>query len=350
MNGIPLDELIPVGSRLACHDSDIPDGDSEWDFGDAILQGGTGRVYELFETHPPFRRAVIKMLRPDKTDDEHVTDFKREGQRLKERIAGDGAPRCYGIGTHGGVHYIIMQRGDPLRRNLDVADTVVFVDDLAECLSTLHANGYCHGDVKPHNLCLLNGRPSLLDLGAVRKLIPDGTAESIARTPGYSPPELAEGACAAPWIDVFGMAVTLNEILSDEALDVFSPAIRAGMDPRPEARLQTPAALCAAVHKCYDDHRRQKKRAIVTRVITHTLVAGVAVGVTVIVSANRKEHHSDKAVKCLQCETATMMELNLGKLALQASNAVDAVESFRRAKAYGETAARILRLIEKTNK
>ena len=77
---IPLDEIVPCGTKVSI-------GGSEWAFGDFIKQGGTGIVYAVDETRPPFRRGVIKILRPDRQD--AAESFDREIVRLRERIAGE---------------------------------------------------------------------------------------------------------------------------------------------------------------------------------------------------------------------------------------------------------------------
>lgn len=88
-------------------------------------------------------------------------------------------------------------------------------------------------------------------------------------------PAQTDGASAAPWFDVYGAAVTLNEILGQPALAVYSPAIRAGMDLRPGKRLSSAADFAAAMHNCHKEYRRQRAFSILVRVVTHSLVAAL---------------------------------------------------------------------------
>ena len=264
---IPLDEIVPCGTKVVCRDEA---GETEWTFGDFIKQGGTGRVYEVSECRVPFRHGAIKLLRPDR--DDAAAAFDREGERLKNRVAGAHGPKFFGRGTFRGRPFVIMELAKPIRRGLGVREVLEFVDGLAEGLSTLHANGFCHGDIKPHNLGILDGRPGLLDFGSLRPIIPDGTSGDVTRTPGYSAPELEESGCAAPWVDVYGLATTLNEILSPKALDAFAPVLRAGSDLRAEARIQTPAEFAAAMHDCHKAHHRFKAAA---RWAAAALAAGI---------------------------------------------------------------------------
>ena len=248
---IPLDEIVPCGTKVVCRDET---GETEWTFGDFIKQGGTGRVYEVSECRVPFRHGAIKLLRPDR--DDAAAAFDREGERLKGRVAGEHGPKFFGRGAFRGRPFVIMELAKPIRRGLGVREALKFADGLADGLAALHANGFCHGDIKPHNLGLLDGRPGLLDFGSVRPIIPDATSGDVTRTPGYSAPELEDSGCAAPWVDVYGLAATLNEILSPKALDAFAPVLRAGMDLRAEVRLQTPKAFASAMHGCHRAHRR----------------------------------------------------------------------------------------------
>lgn len=284
MSTIPLDEIVPFGTKVVCRDEA---GETEWTFGDAIRQGGTGRVYEVFECRVPFRHGAIKLLRPDR--DDAAASFDREGERLMGRVAGEHGPKFFGRGTFRGRPFVIMEFARPIRRGLGIREALTFVDELADGLTALHANGFCHGDIKPHNLGLFDGRPGLLDFGSVRPIIPDATSGDVTRTPGYSAPELEDNGCAAPWVDVYGLAATLNEILSPKALDAFAPVLRAGMDLRAEARIQTPEEFASAMHGCHRAHRRF---GVVVKWATAAVVS-VVIGLGAIMSARTWQRRKD---------------------------------------------------------
>ena len=263
---IPLDEIVPCGTKVSI-------GGSEWAFGDFIKQGGTGIVYAVDETRAPFRHGVIKILRPDRQS--AAESFDREIVRLRERIAGERGPEFFGAGTFRGQPCVVMRRGETVPDGMGIREALRFVDDLADGLMAMKSNGYCHGDVKRINLCLFDGRAGILDLGSARRIVPDGSSEEVTYTPGYAAPEQTDGASAAPWFDVYGAAVTLNEILGQPALAVYSPAIRAGMDLRPGKRLPSAADFAAAMHDCHKEYRRQRAFSILVRVVTHSLVAAL---------------------------------------------------------------------------
>ena len=85
--------------------------------------------------------------------------------------------------------------------------------DTLEALRFLHHLEIRHGDVKPSNILVDKaGRGVLIDLGCARPLghQPD---ETVAGTPGYIAPELLRGAAGDHRSDLFGIGVTLWEIL-----------------------------------------------------------------------------------------------------------------------------------------
>jgi len=343
---IPLDEIIPCGTKVACSEDGL---ETEWAFGDAIRQGGIGRVYAVIETRAPFRRGALKMLRPDRED--AAAAFKREIERIKSRVAGEQGPAFYGRGTFRGRPFVIMEYGEPIDTDIGIRETLPLVDEIAKGLSTIHGNGFCHGDIKFHNLGSTDGHPKILDFGSIRSLIPQEKNEDLTRTPGIAAPELEENGCAAPWIDVYGLATTLNEILSSAALEVYSPAIRAGMDLRPEVRLQSPAELSAAMHDCYRAHRQRKLRMKIIRATTHLLVAGIAVAVSFQTAAASKRQFREKVIPRHLAVMSALSEKRLGRDAYINSNRAEAVRHFRNARDLGDRQAeKILRLMDETGK
>ena len=52
---------------------------------------------EVSECRAPFRHGAIKLLRPDR--DDAAAAFDREGERLKNRVAGAHVPKFFGLGA-----------------------------------------------------------------------------------------------------------------------------------------------------------------------------------------------------------------------------------------------------------
>lgn len=90
--------------------------------------------------------------------------------------------------------------------------------DTLEALAYLHAQGVIHRDVKPSNLLLdARGSVRLADFGLAR---PVGEAFDLTRTalsigtPGYMSPEQIRGEPLGPATDLYGVGVTLFELLT----------------------------------------------------------------------------------------------------------------------------------------
>lgn len=154
-------------------------------------------------------------------------------------------------------------------------------DPLVEALSVMHAQRVYHRDVAPDNILMLYDRqgggyleqkpsPVLLDFGAARRVIDEGSQElTTMLKSGYSPieqygsdPNLQQG----PWTDVYALAAVLYTAIAGHAPgssiartvrdelpparelgkgrygESFLAAIDAGLTVRPEGRPQSMAA------------------------------------------------------------------------------------------------------------
>ncbi|MGW6784726.1 bifunctional serine/threonine-protein kinase/ABC transporter substrate-binding protein [Streptomyces sp. NPDC054987] len=82
---------------------------------------------------------------------------------------------------------------------------------LAKALQVMHAQGLVHRDVKPGNVLLGMDRPRLIDFGIARggEHTALTSADAVLGTPGFIPPEQAEGRPAEPAGDVFALGCLL---------------------------------------------------------------------------------------------------------------------------------------------
>ncbi|GAA0525123.1 hypothetical protein GCM10011581_14930 [Saccharopolyspora subtropica] len=128
------------------------------------------RGYEIVQTEPPRRPAVITETLPGRT-----------------------------------LSYLIEQLG-----RLRPIDTAVLGIQLCSVLGYLHRRGWVHLDVKPSNVVEIGGRAVLLDLSLACRI----GERSSAGTFDYLSPEQAEGGVMTPAADVWGLGITLYEALS----------------------------------------------------------------------------------------------------------------------------------------
>ncbi|THB69645.1 MAG: TIR domain-containing protein [Desulfovibrio sp.] len=102
----------------------------------------------------------------------------------------------------------------PERRAVDVILPVLMG------LKQVHAQGFLHRDVKPHNIYLTrDGAPILLDFGAARQAVGEHSRGlSVFLTPGFSPYEQYHShGEIGPWSDVYASGATLYYLLTGHA-------------------------------------------------------------------------------------------------------------------------------------
>ncbi len=197
-------------------------------------------------------------------------------------------------------------RDRELLANSDYVETVCWIGArLAEALAHAHGNGVLHRDIKPANI-LLNryGRPMLADFNVA--LDPDRSrgpaGEIFGGTLGYMAPEHLDAfnpevqttaAAVDHRSDIYSLGLVLYEMLTGklpfgavprttkvgESLrimaherrhdvpsprekgnvpDVLDRVVRRCLDPTPDARYQTAAALARALDGCRQHHRVEK--------------------------------------------------------------------------------------------
>lgn len=144
---------------------------------------------------------------------------RREAKVLTS-LAHPNIVRCLGVGTPG---YVLMDflEGNSLGAmitearggRLAVSDALRIAIYLAGALSHMHARGYLHLDIKPSNVIIAAGRPVLFDVGIARARR-DWRLDVLEGTDDYMSPEQCRRAPVSPASDVFGLGVTLYEMLT----------------------------------------------------------------------------------------------------------------------------------------
>lgn len=104
----------------------------------------------------------------------------------------------------------------------ELKHVVQLVHTLAETLGALHEHGILHGDLKPDNVLLREGRPVLIDFGLSIKLeAPAGSAIAdsprVSGTPEYLAPERALGRPLTARSELYSMGCLFYELLVSHA-------------------------------------------------------------------------------------------------------------------------------------
>lgn len=185
---------------------------ARWPLGDALRQGGFGRVYETVAEDGSL--AVIKLV-------PKAPGASRE--LLFEPIS--GLPNIVPIldsGEWRDYYVLVMPRAEKsLRRHiiesggtLPSGEVLDILSDVAEALASLQ-HDVVHRDLKPENILLYQGRWCLADFGIARyaeaTTSPDTRKHSFTRP--YASPEQWRFERATPAADVYAFGVLAFELL-----------------------------------------------------------------------------------------------------------------------------------------
>jgi serine/threonine protein kinase len=105
---------------------------------------------------------------------------------------------------------------------VDQAYLLKILHPIFDALEVMHAEQVFHRDISPDNIMVLpDGRPVLLDLGAARKVLQEGSqALTVMVKPGYAPIEqYADDATVkqGPWTDIYALGAVINHAITGKA-------------------------------------------------------------------------------------------------------------------------------------
>ncbi|MDO5662679.1 MAG: serine/threonine-protein kinase [Brachybacterium sp.] len=185
-----------------------------------------GRRLDTYDCHDEDRdaRVVVKMLRPDRRDEERVLEAVRLEGHLATTLQHPNLVRGFDViedpgpgivfqmltgATLGALIDESMEEGRPL----GVRDVCQLGLQLVSALGYVHRQGWLHLDVKPNNIVVQGGQAILIDFSLAGR---PGAGREGAGTRGYIAPEQARGQGLSSATDVWGLGITVLECLAGD--------------------------------------------------------------------------------------------------------------------------------------
>ena len=205
-----------------------------WQVLDIIGQGGMGTVYRAERADGTYTREVaLKCLHHELLSSRAIAAFHRERNALAGLNQRDIVPILDAGISDDGTPWFVMPivKGEPIdawcdRQRLDIRARVALLLEVCEAVKHAHQRGILHQDLKPSAILMdAEGHPKLLDFGlasVLRRedgLIGPDAGEGPVRgfSPGYSAPELLQGAPPSIEIDIYGLGALLHALLCGQA-------------------------------------------------------------------------------------------------------------------------------------
>jgi serine/threonine protein kinase len=200
---------------------------------------------------------VVKLARPHQADHPRATvAVSRECDALIA-CPHPGIPQLIEDGRSDSPSFLVQEYIDG--PTLDAAmetgplqadETIALAAQLTAVVRFLHLQGFAHVDLKPDNVILRDGRPTLIDLGSARPLGRLQPAGKPIGSPGYAAPELETGEPISESMDLYGIGTIVYEALTGEP--AFDPDCSAQDRPAPETLAfpaDVPDSLEALTHE-----------------------------------------------------------------------------------------------------
>lgn len=196
-----------------------------------IAEGGFAFVYRAVDAGEPRAVKVFKEVDPAHRDRLEAA-FRREAALLADLA--DRVPTL--VRSHGLRHWTAADGTVLLAQVLEwlegaelapqpggqpLGEVVETLSPIAAALSSAHAAGVAHRDVKPGNLFVQpDGTVRLLDFGIAKVAHDRARGFASTATAGaaftlhYAAPEQLSGQATGPWTDVYALAVVVVELLA----------------------------------------------------------------------------------------------------------------------------------------
>jgi serine/threonine-protein kinase len=224
---------------------------------------GTGGMATVWlATDERLGRPVAVKLLTELSDDDFARRFRREAKLA----AGLHHPNLASVYDYeaGGRPYLVMEyvEGGSLADRLRAGDAPPaerLAGQLLAALSSIHAAGVLHRDVKPENVLLdRDGRARLVDFGIAQSR--DGTSITrvgqVIGTETYMAPEVRSGEPATERSDLYSLGVLLAKVAEQDGESATTwTLIEALRDPDPDRRPHSATAALARLERDSDPTR-----------------------------------------------------------------------------------------------
>lgn len=190
---------------------------------------GRGAMGRVLLAHDPVvdRHVAIKLLRDDLVippeQKDALIDRMRQEARASARVSHPNIVALYDMGEDPELGlYLVFEYAEGLTLEQRIGRGPIGAEagarlarELGDALTTAHAAGVLHRDIKPQNIILTPTGAKIADFGIAR--VPDSTLTrdgGLLGTPAYSAPECITKGTFSPLSDQFSLAATLYEALS----------------------------------------------------------------------------------------------------------------------------------------
>lgn len=277
-----------------------------------IGRGGMGAVYEAERDQGDFDRQVaIKIIATSRVSDKLIARFTQERQILA-KLTHPYIARLYDGGeTDDGLPYLVMELvdGQPLKAWLETqpneASCFAVLMKILSAVEYAHSTLVIHRDLTPSNVIVTAEEDvKIIDFGI--SSFPSSRSEvglsGQTATPGYAPPERAEGGPQSTTIDIYALGKLMRLMFQRfKVPEILAMADKASAH-EPDRRYGTVSQLADDMQRyragypvrAYDRRRFYKARKYVRRnwlglSITGGVLCGAAVGVGMIAKAYQQE-------------------------------------------------------------
>ena len=227
---------------------------------------------------------VIKTLKDEIFKDHNFTNFVEKYQRdFREEALHlalcqhQNIVQIKNVFTEGKHPCIVMEYvagedlGKLVKRKgiLSESEALIYIRQIGEALTVIHAKGLLHRDVKPDNIIVRNSNNNreaiLIDFGIAREFIPDSIlTQTVAGSNGFSPIEqYAEKAKRGEFTDVYSLAATLYYLLTAEVpIPAPARAARIALNPPQQFNSKISGNIQAAILKGMAFHPEERPQSV----------------------------------------------------------------------------------------